>query len=318
VAVLAYAALFLRLPAESAYLIPAVPFVLLLLWHMLKPSAFALLCVALIASPWLCDVARPPPYARAYDSDDPPARVPRGLPHVNRRGPVLREQHNRRRQMTGIWRALDSIPVEHGLPILVSAGSYTVYLSEMVPHDPAPSPSLAMVKELSPPEIAAALRQGRDVLLFRGYDNTIVLGYRATRGPSGDLQAAPLFLYDLDERGALHEASWSLPDLALLATTLNPDAQSRVWDVVLFSEWWVPSSRTLHHQGQRIVPVFDRPSRVSQDLVRRAGPFALRRGLDIVLAAPDETAVDINPGQVMGWTISARQVAELKRSLSPR
>jgi hypothetical protein len=47
------AALFLRLPHEAAYLIPSVPFVLWLQAALLRPRAFACLCLALLPAAWI-------------------------------------------------------------------------------------------------------------------------------------------------------------------------------------------------------------------------------------------------------------------------
>jgi hypothetical protein len=46
-------ALFLRLPHEAAYLIPCVPFVLWLYAALLRPRAFACLCLALLPAAWI-------------------------------------------------------------------------------------------------------------------------------------------------------------------------------------------------------------------------------------------------------------------------
>ena len=51
--------LFIRLPHEAGYLIPALPFVLLLLARGLPRAVFVGLCVALIASPFLLGVYTP-------------------------------------------------------------------------------------------------------------------------------------------------------------------------------------------------------------------------------------------------------------------
>ena len=52
-AVVLYTVLFLRLPHLAAYLIPAVPFVLLLLHELLGRRAFALVCAALVVSSFI-------------------------------------------------------------------------------------------------------------------------------------------------------------------------------------------------------------------------------------------------------------------------
>gem|GEM_PF-466007 len=52
-AILFYVAAYLRLPVEYAYLIPAVPFVLILFAHILYRPVFVLACAALIVSPFV-------------------------------------------------------------------------------------------------------------------------------------------------------------------------------------------------------------------------------------------------------------------------
>jgi len=57
-AVVIYFAAFLRLPHEPAYLIPAVPFVLILLGRYMNRKVFIAICVALIASPFVLSVGQ--------------------------------------------------------------------------------------------------------------------------------------------------------------------------------------------------------------------------------------------------------------------
>ena len=54
-----YVASYLRLPIKAFYLIPAVPFTLLLLGRFLPRRAFLAVCVALIASPCVLKVSQP-------------------------------------------------------------------------------------------------------------------------------------------------------------------------------------------------------------------------------------------------------------------
>ena len=53
--------LYLRLPDDEGYLVPMVPFALLIFATWLKPGAFRLLCVALLASPFVLGVDSIPP-----------------------------------------------------------------------------------------------------------------------------------------------------------------------------------------------------------------------------------------------------------------
>ncbi|MEE8169025.1 MAG: hypothetical protein V3T70_00625, partial [Phycisphaerae bacterium] len=50
--------LFLRLPLEAGYLVPAVPFVLLLLARLLDRRGFRVVCALLCISPFVCSVGR--------------------------------------------------------------------------------------------------------------------------------------------------------------------------------------------------------------------------------------------------------------------
>ena len=59
VAIALYLAAFLRLPDEPAYLIPIVPFVIVLLARLARPGLFAAACVCLIVSPFILDLGRP-------------------------------------------------------------------------------------------------------------------------------------------------------------------------------------------------------------------------------------------------------------------
>jgi len=57
-AVVIYFAAYLRLPYEPAYLIPAIPFVFILLGRYLNRKVFIAVCVALIASPFVLSVGQ--------------------------------------------------------------------------------------------------------------------------------------------------------------------------------------------------------------------------------------------------------------------
>jgi hypothetical protein len=54
-----YAIAYLRLPIKAFYLIPVVPFTLLLLAQLLSRRAFLFVCLALVASPWILKVSQP-------------------------------------------------------------------------------------------------------------------------------------------------------------------------------------------------------------------------------------------------------------------
>jgi hypothetical protein len=73
-AVALYLVAFLRLPDEPAYLIPVVPFVLLLLARVARPAAFAIACACIIVSPFLLDLGRPASGIAPGDLPLPPNR----------------------------------------------------------------------------------------------------------------------------------------------------------------------------------------------------------------------------------------------------
>jgi hypothetical protein len=59
IALLLFFGVFLRLPHEADYLVPAIPLTLLLLGTRLERGIFIALCAALMVSPWLIKVSQP-------------------------------------------------------------------------------------------------------------------------------------------------------------------------------------------------------------------------------------------------------------------
>ncbi len=96
-AIVLFAAAYLRLPIKAMYLIPIVPFVLIVLGTRLSRRAFQLGCLALIVSPWWLKVTQ----ETRLEGPVPTTGVvslrglgqPYGLDLV--RGPVLTEHHRR-------------------------------------------------------------------------------------------------------------------------------------------------------------------------------------------------------------------------------
>ena len=97
-----FGAAFLRLPHEAGYLIPAIPFVLLLLATVFARPAFVAMCVALLVSPWCLKVSEggkpdsPPPSALAIG-------IPRGHPRLTLdvlHGPLAHDHLRRLRAMS--------------------------------------------------------------------------------------------------------------------------------------------------------------------------------------------------------------------------
>lgn len=105
--ILLTAALYLLVPHDAAYLLPAVPFILLLGALWLPRGAYLGLCVSLLATPWLCKIAEEPrPYTPAATRHAVPFSVGgfrlRAEPF---QGPILYD-HERRRTEERYVRAL--------------------------------------------------------------------------------------------------------------------------------------------------------------------------------------------------------------------
>lgn len=109
-----FVVVFLRLPLEEGYLIPAIPFVLFLLACFLSRRSFRYVCIALCLSPWLGTLGRasPGPWA-VYSSTA--WHVPIGgeviLDFFN--GPILRDHAQRIREMEYVDRLIaqtDALP----------------------------------------------------------------------------------------------------------------------------------------------------------------------------------------------------------------
>jgi len=96
-----FGAAFLRLPHEAGYLIPAIPFVLLLLATRVSRAVFVTTCVALLISPWcfkVSEIGKP--------DTPPPSALSIGIPPGNPRlvldvlhGPVITDRLRRVRAM---------------------------------------------------------------------------------------------------------------------------------------------------------------------------------------------------------------------------
>ncbi len=108
-AVLLYVLAFLRVPLEEGYLIPAIPFALILLWRALSDRAFQLLCLGLCLSPWFFYLGRPAatPWS-GYSSLAFRVGPGEGGPLLDPlRGPILRDRVERRESMRYVDRVLD-------------------------------------------------------------------------------------------------------------------------------------------------------------------------------------------------------------------
>jgi hypothetical protein len=105
--------LYLWLPLEEGYLIPAVPFVILLLACALRRTAFRLVCVGLCLSPFVFGIGRESSAsAQTYSSHALHlGDAGRGLVVDPLRGPVLRDYAERLHGMAFVERVLAHAPL---------------------------------------------------------------------------------------------------------------------------------------------------------------------------------------------------------------
>jgi hypothetical protein len=99
---------FLQLPYKPAYLVPAIPLVLLLLGQWLRRRVFVAVCVALVASPWILGVGPPDLTAGLFPSTSPRTFHLSGHTFVLDwlHGPILRDQATRRHQVQYVGQSL--------------------------------------------------------------------------------------------------------------------------------------------------------------------------------------------------------------------
>jgi hypothetical protein len=185
-----YVAGFLRLPFDGGYLVPAVPLVILVAARLLARPAFVLLCLALIAAPFVLEVAE-------IGKPDSPALSP--LAKVVRiegrpvavdplQGPILWDHARRRAQLVyrdRVRATADSLEALLG-PVMVITNGWTAYLTV---DRPTPSPDGRFVHSLD--AAAASALRGRGVRLY--YLAEAEWNYQAAHGVGlGSLGALPL------------------------------------------------------------------------------------------------------------------------------
>ncbi len=128
--------LFIYLPHQAMYLIPCLPFALLLLGYLLPRRIFQAFCVALIISPF-CFTLRSPLYPPGPGT--PPFRLMGQTFRVYSSGPILDDHHQRQEQrrfllrtfafaesqrsrswliVLGYWPELNMVALEHGFVML--------------------------------------------------------------------------------------------------------------------------------------------------------------------------------------------------------
>ena len=124
VAIALFLVAFLRVPWKAAYLIPAVPLVLILFATRLARPAFAAVCIALVASPWVLKLSLPDPEgADAPSAAAVTVRVA-GRPLVVDlgRGPLLTAQQRRRHDLERLDRILARAAGLRDESVVVTAG----------------------------------------------------------------------------------------------------------------------------------------------------------------------------------------------------
>ena len=183
--------LYLRLPHDEGYLLPAVPFTLLLAAALAPRAWFRAACVACIASAFVLGVDVVPPKKGVA----PLVRSPLVLTHAAGayavvldplRGPLLQDHDKRVRAAAIVSRV---IAVRHTLPqrTLLFAGVLCAELTDRLPQDRAHPWYTDYLLE---PELRAALAQGTRVYLLPGVRERVVhvAGYDPTAAG-----ARPLF-----------------------------------------------------------------------------------------------------------------------------
>ena len=283
-----YILLFLRLPAEAAYLIPLIPFVLLWLAIRLHPALFLGLALDLVLSSYLLWIpvdreGLAPAPATAEILSRPAAWQARWARHwgpFSWVGPVPHTHTRRVRQVKArddAVRAIASLPMR---PVTVNAGGYLDYFLA----------DISVQKKL--------LRNG---VIFtnmapsynvRGYRNCLTVGFsvvppalKIDRFDDGNPENTPL-------------------DVALINTVARFPDQPVLDDVLDETEFYVPfvrgpvSQAFLIRYNDRIgLPVFDRAGRV--ELLRpweRWIEFKKIPGRRLVSGAVSAELLLVNPG----------------------
>ncbi|HEV8481433.1 MAG TPA: hypothetical protein VGR66_11620 [Candidatus Eisenbacteria bacterium] len=162
--ILLYLVAFLRLPDEPAYLIPVVPFVVLVLARLARPALFAAACACILVSPYFLDLGRP---------DGAPARsgeipLPGGQPLV-----ILRPSEgalfvDRRQRKTGMRNGIGIVTAIRNLkaPAAVVVASWLPQV-EVMSHDTRPE-GVRLVEYVRAGEADSLLRRGTTVYYVPG------------------------------------------------------------------------------------------------------------------------------------------------------
>ncbi len=131
--------LYIRLPSDEGYLIPALPFLLLLLAAGSTPRFFQAMCLVLVASPFLFGMDAVPPKKGVSPRDRSPGAMEFQIGRETMvleplRGPLLMDDAKRRRAMALLPRALEELA---HLPSggLLLAGQLEIALYYSAPDD---------------------------------------------------------------------------------------------------------------------------------------------------------------------------------------
>lgn len=141
-----YVCAYLRLPLEEGYLIPVVPFVIILLGRMMTRRMFTGVCLALCVSPWVCGLGRTASASPQTYSASALHFSVAGQPLVLdiARGPIFVSHAERRYGMAFVDRIIqhgDRLP--HGSVIVV--GYWRTHILAQLSDPPPESPIFVSV-----------------------------------------------------------------------------------------------------------------------------------------------------------------------------
>jgi hypothetical protein len=181
--------IYLRLPHDEGYLLPAVPFVLLGLATWLTPARFRAVCAAALVSPFLfgVDVAPPkkgltPATASAFALRLPVAHETVVIEPL--RGPLLRDQAKRQR-MQDMTARLEAWWPQRPAQFRLAAGGMIAMLYYLFPVDPREAP---FARSYTPAERADAAARGIPIYALPDVAERL----RLSEGPGATAGLLPL------------------------------------------------------------------------------------------------------------------------------
>lgn len=292
-----YGAAFVRLPAEAAYLIPIVPFLLLLLGLRLGSKALCSFCLVLGLSPFLLSLVKDP--RDVYAVEGPAWR--RYVNRVEWKGAVLNGKALRERQRSGIESVFAAAGRMGNGRVTIVASSYVEYLRVLAPLRQGPQ-RFRIVEAMDEASVRRALGQGEGVLFVRGYDNVLALGWSEHLDDLGRLTPVVEFQLRSNAAGRLVADPPTDLDRTLVASALDPNAYAGFLNLWVATPMVVPvrSDGTpwlLQHGGRPTLPVFDRPDRLEQ--LRQLGQGGLSRTESVqslLRSLPEGVGIALNFG----------------------